>query len=149
MPGLAALNEPGSFGIDFHPGNVSIMAQAVSGILTQALYEAYIKDGFSPEHPRPLYDFPYVENRIVPPAFSVGIRMTAAGNQTGDFVLTNRRVVLALSLMGFSLAHEKDMTALKEYHFDVVVEVGDRPQVIIARGSLTNNDVSPSATTYR
>ena len=143
-------NEPGSFGIDFHPRDVSIMGQAVAGILTQALYEAYERDGLAPEKERPSYDFPYVENGVVPPAFSVGIRMRAAGNQTGDFVLTNRRVVYVLSLMGFSLAHEKDLSNLKEYTFDVVVNQGDNPQVIIARGSLTNNDSpQPSRTSVQ
>lgn len=133
-------NEPGSFGIEFYPRNVSIMGQAVVGILTQALYEAYERDGLAPETARPSYDFPYVENEVVPPAFNVGIRITAVGNQTGDFVLTNRRVVYILSLMGFILAHEKDLLNLKEYTFDVIVTRGDKPQVIIARGSLTNND---------
>lgn len=137
-------NEAGSFGIDFRPGNTSIKAQAVAGILTQALYEAYINDGYWPEKRRSLYDFPYVENAIIPPLFSVRIRMVAVGNQTGDYVLTNRRVVLTLSLMGFSFAHEKDLMDLKEYAFDVVVTRGDKPQVVIARGSLTNNLPSPS-----
>ncbi len=141
---IGAFNEAGSFGIEFHPQNNSIMAQAVAGILTQALYQAYVKDGFEPEKYRPLYDFPYVENAIVPPAFSVGIRMAAVGNQTGDFGLTNRRVVLALSLMGFDFAHKKDLMNLKEYGFDIVVTRGDNPQVIIARGSLTNNFIPPS-----
>ena len=43
----------------------------------------------------------------MPADFSIGIRMTAAGNQTGDFVLTNRRVKTVLSLMDFDLAHER------------------------------------------
>ncbi len=144
MPEPGNSNEPGSFGIDLHPGNTSIKAQAVAGILTQALYEAYIKDGFWPKESRPLYDYPFVENSIVPPLFSVRIQMAAVGNQTGDYVLTNRRVVLALSLMGFSFAHEKDLMNLKEYAFDVVVARGDKPQVVIARGSLTNNIPPPS-----
>lgn len=144
MPTPGNSNEPGSFGIDFYPSNTSVKAQAVAGILTQALYEAYVKDGFWPKESRPLYDFPYVENSIVPPLFSVRIQMAAVGNQTGDYVLTNQRVVLVLSLMGFSFAHEKDLMNLKEYAFDVVVARGDKPQVVIARGSLTNIDSPPS-----
>ena len=148
MPEAGAQNEAGSFGIEFHPGNTSIMAQAVSGILTQALYEAYVKDGLLPERQRQQYNFLYGENASVPPAFSVGIQMHGVGNQTGDFILTNRRVVLALALMGFSLAHEEDLMNLKEYSFDIVVDVGDRPQVIIAQGSLMNSPVL-STTTHR
>ena len=122
------------------------MAQAVAGILTQALYEAYVKDGLVPNQYRRLYDFPYVENGIVPPAFSVGISMEGIGNQTGDYALTNRRIVTVLSLMGFNLAHEKDLNSLKEYAFDVVVKREGSPQVIIARGSLTNYSPPPSPT---
>ena len=149
MPGSGAGNEAGSFGIDFHFKNTTIMAQAVAGILTQALYEAYIKDGLVPNQNRPLYDFPYVENVVIPPAFSVGIRMEGVGNQTGDYALTNRRIVLVLSLMGFNLAHEKDLNNIKEYTFDVVVEREGTPQVIIARGSLTNDPPTPSQTSIQ
>ena len=125
------------------------MAQAVAGILTQALYEAYIKDGMVPNQFRPLYDFPYVENAFIPPAFNVAIRMEGLGNQTGDYALTNRRIVSVLSLMGFNLAHEKDMNNVKEYTFDVVVTREGKPQVTIARGSLTNNLPSPSQTSIQ
>ena len=64
--------------------------------------------------------------------------MSARGNQTGDFVLTNSRIVETLSLLGFDYSNVQNVSSLVEYEFDVVIDVWMQPEVIIASGSVKN-----------
>lgn len=64
--------------------------------------------------------------------------MLATGNQTGDFVLTNSRVVETLSLLGFDYSNQQNVSTMVEYNFDVVIDVWMQPEVVIARGSVKN-----------
>ena len=64
--------------------------------------------------------------------------MSAAGNQTGDYVLTNSRIVTVLSLLGFEFSNKLDLGGLVEYDFDVMIYAWEQPSVIIAHGSMLN-----------
>ena len=64
--------------------------------------------------------------------------MSAKGNQTGDFVLTNNRIVETLSLLGFDYSNQQNVSSLVEYNFDVVIDVWKQPEIIIASGSVKN-----------
>lgn len=72
--------------------------------------------------------------------------MSAKGNQTGDFVLTNSRIVETLSLLGFDYSNQQNVSSLVEYDFDVVIDVWKQPEVIIASGSVKNLPSGPAAT---
>ena len=72
--------------------------------------------------------------------------MTAKGNQTGDYKLTNSRVVETLSLLGFDYSNQQNVSSLVEYNFDVVIDVWDKPEVIIATGSVKNIQHNESGT---
>lgn len=69
--------------------------------------------------------------------------MSAKGNQTGDFVLTNSRVVETLSLLGFDYSNQQNVSSLVEYEFDVVIDVWMQPEVVIASGSVKNIPSEP------
>ena len=64
--------------------------------------------------------------------------MSATGNQTGDFGLTNGRIVETLSLLGFDYSNQQNVSSLVEYNFDVVIDVWMEPEVVIATGSVKN-----------
>ena len=64
--------------------------------------------------------------------------MSATGNQTGDFMLTNSRIAETLSLLGFDFSNQQNVSSLVEYNFDVVIDVWMQPEVVIARGSVKN-----------
>lgn len=64
--------------------------------------------------------------------------MSARGNQTGDLVLTNSRVVETLSLLGFDYSNQQNVSNLYEYEFEVVIDVWRQPEVVIATGSVKN-----------
>lgn len=64
--------------------------------------------------------------------------MSATGNQTGDYMLTNSRIVETLSLLGVDFANQQNVSSLVEYNFDVVIDVWMQPEVVIARGSVKN-----------
>ena len=64
--------------------------------------------------------------------------MTAFGNQSGDFVMTNNRIVETISLLGFDYSNQQNVSSLVEYEFDVVVDVWKQPEVIIAKGWVKN-----------
>ena len=72
------------------------------------------------------------------PSFNVEFQMSAKGNQTGDFVLTNSRIVETLSLLGFDYSNQQNVSSLVEYNFDAVVDVWMQPEVVIASGSVRN-----------
>lgn len=64
--------------------------------------------------------------------------MSATGKQTGDFMLTNSRVVETLSLLGYDYSNQQNVSRLVEYTFDVVIDVWMQPEVVIATGSVRN-----------
>ena len=64
--------------------------------------------------------------------------MSAQGHQTGDFVLTNSRIVETLSLLGFDYSNQQNVSSLVEYDFEVVIDVWKQPEVVIASGSVKN-----------
>lgn len=72
------------------------------------------------------------------PTFNVEFQMSAIGNQTGEFVLNNNRVVETISLLGFDYSNQQNVSSLKEYDFEVVIDAWKEPEVIIARGSVKN-----------
>ena len=73
--------------------------------------------------------------------------MAAKGHQTGDYVLTNSRIVETLSLLGFDYSNQQNVSSLVEYEFDVVIDVWMQPEVIIATGSVKNLAHDDPATT--
>ena len=74
--------------------------------------------------------------------------MEAVGHQTGDFILTNNRVVETLSLLGFDYSNRQNQSSLVEYEFDVVLDVWKQPEVTIAKGSV-RNIISPEASSSK
>ena len=72
--------------------------------------------------------------------------MSAKGNQSGDFVLTNSRVVETVSLLGYDFSNQQDVSNLVEYEFDVVIDTWKHPEVVIATGSIKNIEFDGSGT---
>ena len=112
-----------------------MLPQAVGQLLIQAIFTAFNEFG-----PRPgEYSSSFhhsVSSQL--PTFDVTFEMHAKGNQTGDYRLTNSRVVETLSLLGFDYSNQQNVSSLVEYNFDVVIDVWDQPEVIIATGSVKN-----------
>ena len=77
-----------------------------------------------------------VSSRV--PNFDVAFELSARGNQTGDYVLTNNRIVEVLSLLGFDYSNQQNVSSMVEYSFDVVIDTWMKPEVIIASGSVKN-----------
>ena len=67
---------------------------------------------------------------------------------TGEYIFTNTRVAETLSLLGFEYSNQQNTSSMVEYNFDVVIDVWQEPEVIIAKGSVKNiqEPDSPSAT---
>lgn len=117
-----------------------ILPQAVGGILTEAMYKAYLELGTQPLSASNGFEHDYsemIEQRI---CFDVGINMTVNTNLTGVYTMTNRRVVTVLSLMGFDFAHHEDMTSLREYNFSIFVDDTVRGETILGYGTLVNQN---------
>lgn len=143
-PALAPrdVGEPHSFGIRFHEGPIPIVPQAVGGILTQAMYKAFLDLGPIPLSISNSFEHDYseiIESKI---CFDVGVSMTAATNMTGIYMMTNRRIATVLDLMGFDFAHHQDLSSLREYTFDILVTNEER-EMVIGHGSLKNGQVRP------
>lgn len=65
--------------------------------------------------------------------------MLAVGNQTGDYIFTNRRLGQVISLLGFEYHNSVRMNiTIVELDFNVVIDEWLKPEVIIAKGSITN-----------
>ncbi|KAL9137097.1 MAG: hypothetical protein Q9175_001693 [Cornicularia normoerica] len=124
-----------SVGIHIRPLTAPILPQAVGQVLIQALFTAYIEFGAQPLAVSNSFHHS-VSSRV--PNFNVEFQMLATGNQTGDFVLTNSRVVETLSLLGFDYSNQQNVSTMVEYNFDVVIDVWMQPEVVIARGSVKN-----------
>ncbi|KAL8980744.1 MAG: hypothetical protein Q9177_005790 [Variospora cf. flavescens] len=130
--------EPQAFGIQLDYRPVPILPQAVGGILTQAMFKAFLELGPSPLTVSNSFSHGYsemIESRI---CFDVGVTMTATANMTGFYTMTNRRIATVLSLMGFDFARHEDVNRLREYNFNVVVERGSGNVTVIGQGTLRN-----------
>lgn len=131
------VGEAHSFGIAFHERNVPILPQAVGGILTQALYKAFVELGPQPLSISNNFEHDYsqvIESRV---CFDVGVSVTASANMTGIYMLTNRRIATVLSLMGFDFARHQNLEDLREYNFDILVET-EHNTTVIGHGLLKN-----------
>ncbi|KAL8713296.1 MAG: hypothetical protein Q9220_002495 [cf. Caloplaca sp. 1 TL-2023] len=136
---LSAVNygEPHSFGIALHVGGIPILAQATGGILTQAMYKAFLQLGPEPLTAANTFQHDYSETVTSRVCFDVQLTVTALESMKGIYMLTNRRVATVLSLMGFDFSHQDDLNALKEYSFDVLVET-EAGATIIGHGFIKN-----------
>ena len=123
--------------------SVPILPQAVGQVLIQALFTAFIDFGSQPQAVSNSFHHS-VSSRI--PNFNVEFQLAAKGNQTGDFVLTNSRIVETISMLGFDYSNQQNVSSLVEYNFDVVIDVWMQPEVIIASGSVKNIEHSVPAT---
>ena len=137
---IPAPNAARSVGVHIHPLTAPILPQAVGQVLIQALFTAYIDFGPTPLAVSNSFHHS-VSSRL--PNFNVEFEMSAKGNQTGDFVLTNSRVVETLSLLGFDYSNQQNVSSLVEYEFDVVIDVWMQPEVVIASGSVKNIPSEP------
>ena len=128
-------NSPRSIGIHINPLTKPMLPQAVGQILIQAIFTAFVEFGSRPlEYSNSFHHS--VASQL--PTFNVEFEMSAKGNQTGDYRLTNNRIVETLSLLGFDYSNQQNVSSLVEYEFDVVIDVWDQPEVIIATGSVKN-----------
>ena len=131
-----------SIGIHIYPLETPILPQAVGQILIQAIFAAYNDFGRQPQATSNYFRHT-VSSRS--PNFNVEFKMSATGNQTGDYMLTNSRIVETLSLLGVDFANQQNVSSLVEYNFDVVIDIWMQPEVVIARGSVKN--LPPAAIT--
>lgn len=132
---VPALDTARSIGVHIHPLNTPILPQALLNVLVQTLFTAYVELGSRPEAYSNSFHHT-VRSRL--PNFEVGFEMSATGNQTGDFMLTNSRIVETLSLLGFDYANQQNVSSPVEYNFDVVIDTWMQPEVVIAKGSVKN-----------
>ncbi|KAL8808176.1 MAG: hypothetical protein Q9182_000240 [Xanthomendoza sp. 2 TL-2023] len=130
---------PHSFGIEIHAGTVPILPQAVGGILSQALYKAFLELGPEPLRTTNQFDHAYSESFFSRVCFDVAVSMTASETTPGRYMLTNTRIATVLSLMGFDFSHQDQLGDLREYHFDIVVEE-NRNRTVIGKGLLRNTN---------
>ena len=141
-PALAprAVGEPHSFGLRFYESAVPILPQAVGGILTQALWKAFVTMGPIPLSINNGFEHDYAEIIESKICFAVGVTVTPAANTTGIYRMTNRRVASVLELMGFDFAHHQDLSTLKEYSFDILY-TDEEGQNTIGHGTLRNSQL--------
>ena len=104
-------------------------------VLIQALYIAYVDFGSIPQAVSNSFHHT-VSSRV--PNFNVEFQLTAKGNQSGDFLLTNHRIAETISMLGFDYSNQQNVSSLVEYNFDVVIDVWMKPEVIIASGFIKN-----------
>ncbi|KAL8765101.1 MAG: hypothetical protein Q9209_007724 [Squamulea sp. 1 TL-2023] len=130
-------DNPHSFGIAIHPGTVPILPQAVGGIISQALFKAYLELGAAPLGLSNKFEHLYSESEFARVCFDVGVNIQATEIQTGLYMMTNRRIASILSLMGFDFSHQDDLGDLREYTFDVLVTNAENTTTI-GRGTLRN-----------
>ena len=112
-----------------------MLPKAFGQLIIQAIFTAF--NEFGPRPGEYSTSFTHSVSSQVP-TFDVTFEMEAKGNQTGDYRLTNSRVVETLSLLGFDYSNQQNVSSLVEYNFDVVIDVWDQPEVIIATGSVKN-----------
>ena len=130
-------NSGNTIKVTFHPRTGTLISpQAVSGTITQALYQAYEQFGDSPSAANAQYVHEEVSRGHDVAQFHARVCMTAAPNNTR--VMTNLEVVRVLSVLGFDFSQKIDVTNLMEYDFDVYVDVWQKPELHIASGSVAN-----------
>lgn len=131
-----------SIGIKIYPRTTPITAQAVGGVLIQALASAWNRYGLVPNALRD--SFSYFEASSE--KFNVGVTIAAVQNQTNNlYPFTNDHAVTTLSLLGYEFSNQQDLSSLVEYDFDVVVDQWMKPEVVIAKGSVYNAPSSQNA----
>lgn len=131
--------ETGTLGVRFQPSSTPILAQAVGDVIIQALYSTYEDFGTEPHDRRLSFNHSVAARGRTGPTYAAGVHIVATGNQTGDYRFTNDRLATTLSLLGFDWAHQENLTDLVEYNFDVLVDKWRLPEVVIARGYVSNN----------
>ena len=135
-------HDPHSFGIAIKPGTVPILPQAVGGIISQALFKAYLELGSAPLGTSSMFQHLYSESAFARVCFDVGVTIQATEAQSGLYVMTNRRIATVLSLMGFEFSHQDDLGDLREYTFDILV-TNNNGTTTIGRGTLRNTNPVP------
>ena len=110
------------------------------------MYTAFVEFGQAPLAAS--NDFHHsVSSRV--PNFNVLLQITpTTPRTTGEYIFTNTRVAETLSLLGFEYSNQQNTSSMVEYNFDVVIDVWEQPEIIIARGSVMNTQEpdSPAAT---
>ncbi|KAL8671792.1 MAG: hypothetical protein Q9168_003715 [Polycauliona sp. 1 TL-2023] len=132
------LAEPRSFGISFHRGTVPILPQAVGGIISQALYKAYLELGDRTSVETHNFQHTYSEADFARVCFDVDVAIVANEVEPGIYMMTNRRIATVLSLMGFDFSEQDNLTNLREYTFDVIVS-NPHNTTTIGKGILRNS----------
>lgn len=127
-----------SFGIALHEGTVPMYPQAVEGLLTQALYKAFLQLGTQPLLYTKLFQHNYAEAMTARICYNVDLEVTSEPARPGPFGMTNKRIALVLSLMGFDFSHQNDLNQLREYTFDILVETQEN-RTVIGHGSIKNS----------
>lgn len=135
IPTLTPMNTARSIGIHIQVGTKPILPQAVGQLLIQAIFTAFVEFGSKPGEVSNTFHHA-VSSRV--PNFDVEFQLSARGNQTGDYILTNSRLVEVLSLLGFDYSNQLNASSMVEYSFDVVIDQWMKPEVIIAHGSVKN-----------
>lgn len=133
----SAQNVARSIGVRFRPRTTQILAQAVAGTITQAMWNAYDAYGLLPTAQRNSFNDEFTI-RHGPDTFDTVVQITAQGNQTGPYVLTNYRMCRVLSLLGYDFSTHINMSNLTEYDFDVVILEWDKTPVVIGSGYMAN-----------
>ncbi|KAM0800036.1 hypothetical protein BDR22DRAFT_889703 [Usnea florida] len=129
-------NPARSVGIHIHPLTRPILPQAVGQCIIQAMYTVFVDFGQSPSAASNSFHHS-VSSRV--PNFNVQLEISPTTPRlTGEYVFTNTRVAETLSLLGFEYSNQQNTSSMVEYTFDVVIDVWQAPEVIIARGSVMN-----------
>lgn len=130
---------PRSIGIGFKPRDIPILAQAVAGTITQAMFNAYENYGIIPSDSRASFASEFTV-RHGTSTFDTEISLIA--NRSAPYRMTNFRMTQVLSLLGYDFSTRTNLGDFKEYDFDVIViEVG-KPLVVIAKGHMANKGLS-------
>ena len=110
------------------------------------MYTAFVDFGQSPSAASNSFHHS-VSSRV--PNFNVQLEISPTEpHLAGEYIFTNTRVAETLSLLGFEYSNQQNASRMVEYTFDVVIDVWQEPEVIIAQGSVKNiqEPDTPSAT---
>ena len=110
------------------------------------MYTAYIQFGQTPSAASNSFHHS-VSSRV--PNFNVLLEISPTTPRlAGEYVFTNSRIVETLSLLGYEYSNQQNTSSMVEYTFDVVIDVWQEPEVVIATGSVKNIEQpdTPSAT---
>lgn len=124
-----------SIGIKIYPRTAPITAQAVGGVLIQALTSAWNRYGLVPNALLDSFTYFQASSEF----FNVEVTIAAVRNLSNtQYRFTNDHAVTTLSLLGYEFSNQPNMSNLVEYDFDVVVDQWLKPEVVIAKGSVSN-----------